>query len=137
MTRYWFGLLSALALFACSDDTTEDTSDGDGGASSGSGGDGGAVGGSPSSSSSAISGGGGAAVDRCPEVCDKMEALFASFGCALEECNCKAPCADLLEASIDCIPAGSADCSCSGDNELECTICSAENTAANDCWQMN
>ena len=138
MSRTALCLAVAIAVAGCSDDGSEDASSsdngdgGDGGAAVGTGGSGGAA------ASTGMTGSGGGAVDRCPEVCAKMETLFASFGCMLEECHCKAPCADLLEASLDCIPRGSPDCSCAGGgNELDCSVCDAETAAANDCWQAN
>lgn len=94
-------------------------------------------GGSGSAGGPAVGGGGSPPVDRCPEVCDKLEAKFATFGCIVEECNCKAACADVFEASIDCLPDGAPECTCNG-NELDCGgLCQAENQAASDCFVAN
>ena len=125
-------LLAALLLVACGDDSTSaggSTPNNGGGNAGGS-----AAGGAPTAGGA----GGEAPVDRCPEVCDKLEAKFATFGCSVEQCNCKPACADVFEASIDCIPDNSPACQCSGNNELDCTgICEAESQAANDCYQAN
>lgn len=124
--------LFAVLLVACGDDSTAagGSAPTNGGGNAG----GAAAGGAP-----AVGGAGGEApVDRCPEVCDKLEAKFATFGCGVQECNCKPVCADVFEASIDCIPDNSPACQCSGANELDCTgICEAESQAANDCYQAN
>jgi len=134
------GCLAAISLAAagCGDDTPDDGPSGTS-ASGGSSATGGAGGAGAAGGTSAMGGSGGSVVDRCPEVCAKLDALFASFGagCMVEQCNCKPACADLFEASIDCIPPGSASCTCNG-NELDCSgLCEAESQAANDCWQAN
>jgi hypothetical protein len=112
---------------ACGDDTGATGAGGDASSTSADGG----------SSSGSDGGGGAAAEDRCPEVCAKLESLFESLGCEVEECNCKPACADVFEASIDCLAPDSDACTCSG-NELDCgSLCQEENVAANDCYEAN
>jgi hypothetical protein len=134
-------VLALLVLHVgCSDDEGGDD-DGQRSATSagaGSGGSGGSgVGGSGAAISSGSVTGSGGSEDRCPEVCAKLDTVFASFGCTVEECNCKPACADVFEASIDCLDTAGAQCTCNG-NELDCgSACQAENTAASDCYQAN
>jgi hypothetical protein len=132
MKRAILTAATSLLLVACGDDSTQT-----GGSAPNNGG--GNAGGAAAGGAPVVGGAGGEApVDRCPEVCDKLEAKFATFGCGVEECNCKPACADLFEASIDCIPDNSPACECANQNELSCDgICEAENQAANDCYQAS
>ena len=117
-----------IAAIACGGGTPTDGDDDDSGS-------GGAahIGGAPGT------GGTAGATLKCPAVCEKLDALFASFGpqCIPSSCNCKEACAVFTEAVVDCLPPASPSCTCGG-NELDCgTLCDAEIQADNACWQAN
>ena len=130
MRYIWFFLAGGVAVAACEIETTGGSS-GAGGAGAGSDGAAGSV---------DAGGSGGSSVDWCPEVCAKLDTLFASFGpgCVAKDCACKPACAEVFETNIECIPPGYPGCTCSAGGELDCgNLCHAETQAANDCYMAN
>ncbi len=127
----WWVLVSA--MMACGDSG----SSAGGAAAGGSSADGGA-GGAAASGGNSSGGAGGAAPLRCPDICEAFAAVFESYACAFDQCNCKEPCADLHQAAIDCIVENDPVCECNAASELDCDdTCDAENMAANACFSAN